>query len=66
MLPAHLIKSLTPLYIGKTAAFILAADAMTPAEVELEIEQLCLAFERDKDYLASAWAPDHLELMNKE
>lgn len=51
----HLIKSLTPLYIGKTASFILAVDAMAPNEVEMEIEQLCLAFERDKDYLASAW-----------
>ncbi len=53
--PAHLIKSLTPLYLGKTAAFILAADAMSPDQVEMDIEQLCLAFERDKDYLASAW-----------
>jgi glucosylglycerate synthase len=51
----HLIKSLTPLYIGKTASFILAAENMGAAEAEAEIEKLCLEFERNKDYLVSSW-----------
>lgn len=55
-LPAeHLIKSLTPLYIGKTASFVLAAEKMDAAEAEAEIEKLCLEFENNKDYLASRW-----------
>jgi glycosyltransferase involved in cell wall biosynthesis len=55
-LPAeHLIKSLTPLYIGKTASFILAAERMGQAEAEAEIEKLCLEFEARKDYLTSHW-----------
>ncbi len=55
-LPAeHLIKSLTPLYIGKTASFVLAAENMDAAGAEAEIEKLCLEFENNKDYLASRW-----------
>lgn len=51
----HLIKSLTPLYVGRTAAFILAARDMDGSEAEAEIEKLCMAFENDKDYLVSTW-----------
>jgi glycosyltransferase involved in cell wall biosynthesis len=51
----HLIKSLTPLYIGKTASFILAAEPMGAKEAEAEIEKLCLEFENNKDYLVSSW-----------
>lgn len=52
-LPAeHLIKSLTPLYLGKTASFILAARDMEAGEAESEIEKLCVEFENNKDYLA--------------
>ncbi len=55
-LPAEqLIKSLTPLYVGKTAAFILAAEHMEAAEAEAEIEKLCLEFESSKDYLTTRW-----------
>ncbi len=55
-LPAeHLIKSLTPLYLGKTAAFILGAQDMGQDEAEAEIEKLCLEFENGKDYLAAHW-----------
>lgn len=55
MAPSHLIKSLTPLYIGKTASFILAVDPLDAAGAEIEIEKLCEAFERNKDYLVSSW-----------
>ncbi len=55
-LPAeHLIKSLTPLYLGKTASFILAAKDMEGAEAEAEIEKLCMEFENNKDYLVTSW-----------
>jgi len=51
----HLIKSMTPLYIGKTASFILQAKDMLQQEAEAEIEKLCIEFENSKDYLASNW-----------
>ncbi|MHB9102609.1 MAG: glycosyltransferase family protein [Sulfuricella sp.] len=55
-LPAeHLIKSLTPLYLGKTASFILAAEHMEGPEAEAEIEKLCMEFENNKDYLVTSW-----------
>lgn len=53
----HLIKSLTPLYIGKTASFILAAEHMEGTEAEAEIEKLCMEFESNKDYLVTNWKP---------
>jgi glucosylglycerate synthase len=51
----HLIKSLTPLYLGKTASFIISAEQMNATEAEAEIEKLCQEFENNKDYLASRW-----------
>ncbi|MBU1214733.1 MAG: glycosyl transferase family 2, partial [Gammaproteobacteria bacterium] len=55
-LPAeHLIKSLLPLYIGKTASFVMEVDALEAHEAEAEIDKLCLAFERGKDYLCTCW-----------
>ncbi len=53
--PEHLIKSLTPLYLGKTAAFIMAAQEMDGAQAEAEIEKLCQEFENNKDYLVTCW-----------
>jgi hypothetical protein len=55
-MPAEqLIKSMTPLYVGKTASFILQAADMGQQEAEAEIEKLCIEFENGKDYLASNW-----------
>jgi glycosyltransferase involved in cell wall biosynthesis len=55
-MPAEqLIKSMTPLYVGKTASFILQAADMGQQEAEAEIERLCIEFENGKDYLASNW-----------
>ena len=55
-LPAeHLIKSLTPLYLGKTASFIIAVEHMGQQEAEAEIEKLCTEFEKNKDYLVASW-----------
>ncbi|MFA5370654.1 MAG: cell wall biosynthesis glycosyltransferase [Sideroxydans sp.] len=55
-LPAeHLLKSLLPLYIGKTASFVLQVDSLEQYEAEAEIEKLCLEFENGKDYLRKCW-----------
>ncbi len=51
----HLIKSMTPLYVGKTASFILHARDMGQQEAEAEIERLCMGFENSKDYLVTNW-----------
>lgn len=55
-LPArHLVKSLTPLYLGRTASFIKELADKGPDEAEREIENLCMAFEEDKEYLVRSW-----------
>lgn len=51
----HIIKSLAPLYLGKVASFVIATWDSTAEEVEKRLEELCLAFERDKDYLVAEW-----------
>jgi glycosyltransferase involved in cell wall biosynthesis len=51
----HLLRSLVPLYLGRTAAFILEAESMGQEEAEAEIEKLCLEFEKDKPYLVGNW-----------
>ncbi len=55
-LPAeHLLKSLTPLYLGKTASFVMEVRDMNQGEAEAEIEKLCLEFEAGKDHLVNNW-----------
>ncbi len=51
----HLLKALTPLYLGRTASFVLETQGLTSAEAEGRIESLCLAFETCKPYLAKCW-----------
>lgn len=51
----HLIKSMMPLYVGKTASFILTAKDMGQQQAEAEIEKLCLEFENGKEYLTGNW-----------
>jgi glycosyltransferase involved in cell wall biosynthesis len=51
----HLVKSLTPLYLGKTASFIKEMMDKDQEEAEEEIENLCLAFEENKEYLSRSW-----------
>ncbi|MDA8100890.1 MAG: glycosyl transferase family 2 [Nitrospiraceae bacterium] len=51
----HLLKSLTPLYLGKTASFILEAESLGQEDAEALIEKLCSEFERAKDYLIARW-----------
>lgn len=51
----HIIKSLTPLYLGKVASFVIETWDSSADEVERRLERLCLAYERDKDYLVKEW-----------
>jgi glycosyltransferase involved in cell wall biosynthesis len=51
----HLIKSLTPLYIGKVASFVMETWESNAEEVEERIEQSCLSFENRKDFLLDRW-----------
>jgi glycosyltransferase involved in cell wall biosynthesis len=55
-LPAeHLLKSLTPLYLGKTASFVMEVRDAGQSETEAEIEKLCVQFEENKDHLINNW-----------
>ena len=55
-LPAeHLLKSLTPLYLGKTASFVMEMRDQSQREAEEEIEKLCRAFEENKTHLINSW-----------
>jgi hypothetical protein len=51
----HLLKALTPLYLGRTATFVLETQGLTSAEAEWRVEQLCTAFEKGKPYLVNRW-----------
>jgi hypothetical protein len=52
----HMLQSLVPLYLGRTASFVLEVRESSGAEVEERIEQLCLVFEREKSYLTERWS----------
>lgn len=52
----HLLKALTPLYLGRTASFVLATQGLTSAEAEQKTEALCQTFEQLKPYLIKRWA----------
>ncbi|MCL4474900.1 MAG: glycosyltransferase [Nitrospirae bacterium] len=51
----HLLKSLTPLYIGRTASFVVETSESDAPEVEKKIERLCRMFEEKKSFLAKNW-----------
>jgi hypothetical protein len=51
----HLLKSITPLYLGWTASYALEVQTAGPAEVESRIERLCQVYEDNKPYLVSRW-----------
>jgi glucosylglycerate synthase len=51
----HLLKSLTPLYIGRTASFVIENWSSDAEEVEGRIESLCTVFEAKKSMLANSW-----------
>jgi glycosyltransferase involved in cell wall biosynthesis len=51
----HLLRSLTPFYLGRTASFVNENDRSGAAEVDAAIEALCLEFETMKPYLLERW-----------
>ncbi|TAL12213.1 MAG: glycosyltransferase [Nitrospirae bacterium] len=51
----HLIKAMTPLYLGRTASFVVETQGLTTREAEDRIERLSEAFERLKPYLLDRW-----------
>ena len=51
----HLLRSLVPLYLGRTAAFVLATRRDDAATVERALDGVGTAFERQKTYLVDRW-----------
>lgn len=51
----HLIKSLVPLYLGKTASFIIEMEEMDQEYAEAGIERTCMEFEEKKKYIVNKW-----------
>ncbi len=51
----HLLRALTPLYLGRTASFVLETAEADAEEVEGIMEALCLEYERQKPYLIERW-----------
>jgi glycosyltransferase involved in cell wall biosynthesis len=51
----HLLKALTPLYIGRTASFVKETSDSDAQRVEEKIEGLCRMFEDKKNILSENW-----------
>lgn len=51
----HLLKAMTPLYIGRTAAFVKETRESDAGQVEDKIEGLCRLFEDKKHFLCENW-----------
>jgi hypothetical protein len=51
----HIIQALAPLYRGKVYTFLLENRDASGEEVEANVEDLCLTFERLKPYLLDLW-----------
>lgn len=51
----HILKTLTPLYLGKVASLVHDMAESNAHEVEERLETLCLAFEKTKPYLIERW-----------
>lgn len=51
----HLLRSLTPLYIGRVASFVMETRDSSALEVEQKIEALCKAFENKKKAFLIDW-----------
>ncbi len=51
----HLMQSLVPLYLGRTASFVIEVRESNAVEVEERIEKLCSVFEAEKAYLVERW-----------
>jgi hypothetical protein len=51
----HMLKSLTPLYLGKVASLVVEMENSPAHEVEERLEALCVAFEKLKPYVIERW-----------
>ena len=51
----HIIQALAPLYRGKVYTFLVENRDASGEEVEANVEDLCLTFERLKPYLLDLW-----------
>ena len=51
----HLLKSMTPLYLGWVASYAREMQGAGPSAVEQRLERLALAYESAKPYLLSRW-----------
>ncbi|HEY3457909.1 MAG TPA: hypothetical protein VGK64_25230 [Bryobacteraceae bacterium] len=51
----HLLRAMTPLYLGWVASYALEVESLEPAGVQKRLERLCTAFENGKPYLLSRW-----------
>lgn len=51
----HVMQSLVPLYLGRTASFVQEVKESNAAEVEQRLEQLASVFEEAKPYLMEQW-----------
>ena len=51
----HLLRSLTPLYSGWLASFVLQMEGASLQGIEERVERVCLAFESEKRHLISRW-----------
>ena len=51
----HLLRALTPLYLGRVAAFLRETHAVTPGRVPAVLESVGRAFEVEKAGLAARW-----------
>jgi hypothetical protein len=51
----HLLRSLVPLYLGRTAAYVTATRRATAEATEQILESTAMAFERQKPYLVEHW-----------
>jgi glucosylglycerate synthase len=52
---AHLLRALTPLYLGWLASYVLQVQEAGPEAADQRIESLCIAYETQKSYLISRW-----------
>jgi len=51
----HLLRSLVPLYLGRTAAYVQATRTASAQATEQMLEETAVTFERQKPYLVEHW-----------
>ncbi len=51
----HLLRSLVPLYLGRTAAFVLTTQGRSGEATEGMLDDIGAAFEQQKPYLVDRW-----------